>query len=211
MGFDDMERPKFGYMVKLTLNESKPCQIDFENPERSTCILPSNSTKEILRRISSGYSTHYAQSRQTGEEFRSGAPPECRIELCQSETQNTVDESISTVPPISSTNQPMIQIAQQTTPPSIRVADTDIEIPPQVTGFQSTESTPLTKPTQSVKLETLSTPSQELFTYQYLNENTPTSTLQHTQRSDVENFSPHNLYPNGYQNFKPNQKDDHFR
>merc|ERR1719367_655276 len=51
--FADMERPKFGYVVKLMLKEKERCEIDFENPERSTCNLPSNATREGLRRISS--------------------------------------------------------------------------------------------------------------------------------------------------------------
>ena len=58
--------------------ESEPCNIDFENPEKSTCILNSNST-------SNPDSSFYAQNRQTGEEFRSSAPPDCRLNfVCDS-------------------------------------------------------------------------------------------------------------------------------
>ena len=34
----------------------------------------------------------YAQSRQTGEEFRSRAPPSCRIEFCGL-TENNIDDT----------------------------------------------------------------------------------------------------------------------
>ena len=82
--FDDMDRPKFGYRVKIMLKEKEPCQINFENPEQSTCNLTSNADNEGLNRVDTGYYDryYYAQSRQTGEGFRSAAPPDCRIELC---------------------------------------------------------------------------------------------------------------------------------
>ena len=81
--FDDMERPRFGYMMKIMLKENEPCQIDFENPDQTTCNLTSNANSEDLNESSIINSKYYAQSRQTGQDFRSAAPPDCRIELCQ--------------------------------------------------------------------------------------------------------------------------------
>ena len=71
--FADMERPRFGWRAKITLMENEPCEIDAENPERSTCKINSISNNEDDTYL-------YAQSRQTGENFRSAAPPDCRIE-----------------------------------------------------------------------------------------------------------------------------------
>ena len=73
--FEDMERPKFGWRVKVTLMEEEPCIFNTENPELSTCRI--NSTR------TSGSSNNLimdnAQRRQTLEEFRSAAPTDCRI------------------------------------------------------------------------------------------------------------------------------------
>ena len=35
---------------------------------------------------------YYAQSRQTGQDFRSAAPPDCRIELCQDDDVDYYDD-----------------------------------------------------------------------------------------------------------------------
>ena len=35
--FEDMERPRFGWRAKVTLMENEACEINFENPELSTC------------------------------------------------------------------------------------------------------------------------------------------------------------------------------
>merc|ERR1719225_808233 len=72
--FADMERPRFGWRAKVTFMENEPCEIDAENPERSTCRISSISNNEDEANY------YYAQSRQTGENFRSAAPPECRVE-----------------------------------------------------------------------------------------------------------------------------------
>ena len=79
--FDDIDRPKFGYIVKIMLKEKEPCQINFENPEQSTCNQTSNADNEERNRVDTGYWDYHAQSRQTGERFRSAAPPDCRISL----------------------------------------------------------------------------------------------------------------------------------
>ena len=77
--FEDMERPKFGYMVKIMLKEDEPCVLNSENPDENICNLESNQSSE-------GFNgedlNHYAQSRQTAEEFCSAAPPDCRVNVC---------------------------------------------------------------------------------------------------------------------------------
>ena len=70
--FEDMDRPKFGWSVKITLMEEEPCNFNAENPELSTCKI--NST-----RILDSPNFNNAQRRQTLEEFRSAAPTDCRI------------------------------------------------------------------------------------------------------------------------------------
>merc|ERR1712223_1235166 len=72
--FADMKRPRFGWRAKVTFMENEPCEIDSENPERTTCRIKSISNNEDETNY------YYAQSRQTGENFRSAAPPDCRIE-----------------------------------------------------------------------------------------------------------------------------------
>lgn len=73
--FKDMERPKFGWSVKVTLMEDEPCDFNNENPELGTCRLDAvrnNASSSDLNRDN-------AQRRQTLEEFRSAAPTDCRI------------------------------------------------------------------------------------------------------------------------------------
>merc|ERR1712079_360464 len=92
--FHDMERPKFGWRVEITLKENEPCQIDFENPDETTCDLGSNTKNELLNNLDSRYLNILAQSRQTDEGFRSAAPMECRIEFCGVlETSNSEDQT----------------------------------------------------------------------------------------------------------------------
>ena len=74
--FEDMERPKFGWRVKVTLMEDEPCEFDNERPELSTCRL--NSTRNSGLSLSD-LNSDTAQRRQTLEEFRSAAPTDCRI------------------------------------------------------------------------------------------------------------------------------------
>ena len=53
--FDNMERPKFGWRVKVRLMENEPCVVNLENPDLNTCKTKSNSTngadsgKDIFR------------------------------------------------------------------------------------------------------------------------------------------------------------------
>ena len=74
--FEDLERPKFGWRVKVTLKEEEPCDFNIENPSLSTCGVNSNPAS---KKSDSDYLTHFAQNRQTGEGFRSAAPPDCRL------------------------------------------------------------------------------------------------------------------------------------
>ena len=74
--FKDLERPKFGWKVKVILKEDEPCDLNIENPSLSTCGFNSNPAS---KKSDSDYLTHFAQNRQTGEGFRSVAPPDCRL------------------------------------------------------------------------------------------------------------------------------------
>ena len=74
--FQDLERPKFGWRVKITLKEEEPCDLNIENPSLSTCGLNSNPAS---KKYDLDHLTHFAQNRQTGEGFQSAAPPDCRL------------------------------------------------------------------------------------------------------------------------------------
>ena len=76
--FKDLEKPKFGWRVKVILKEEEPCDLNIENPSLSTCGFNSNPAS---KKSDSDYLTHFAQNRQTGEGFRSVAPPDCRLVL----------------------------------------------------------------------------------------------------------------------------------
>ena len=80
--FDDMDRPTFGYSVKIRFLDNEPCEIDFKNPEEITCPSSSSSDSEGRNMLDTRNSRHYAQSRQTGEGFSSAAPPDCRTGSC---------------------------------------------------------------------------------------------------------------------------------
>ena len=82
--FDDMERPKFGWRVKVTLMQNEPCNLNPENPELNTCTLPLKTNNET----DSDLNSNNAQRRQTGEQFRSAAPLDCRIKfVCDANNQ----------------------------------------------------------------------------------------------------------------------------
>ena len=59
--------------MKVELMEREACDPSFENPSLPPCILNSNPD-------GAADAYYHAQRRQTGEEFRSAAPPDCRIE-----------------------------------------------------------------------------------------------------------------------------------
>ena len=87
--FADMERPKFGWRVKVTVMQDEPCDLNPENPELNTCTLP----LKINNETDIGLNSNNAQRRQTGEQFRSSAPLDCRIRfVC--DANNQVDANI---------------------------------------------------------------------------------------------------------------------
>ena len=87
--FIDINRPKFGWRVKIRLREDEPCDLNIKNPELSTCILSSNQDTGLLN---NNNLNHYAQNRQTGEGFRSAAPPDCRYQyICDDGTNQAED------------------------------------------------------------------------------------------------------------------------
>ena len=69
--FDFMEEPLYGFRVSVT-QEIECSQL---GPD---CGIPSNSTV-----IDNLLNNQFAESRQTGEDFSSEAPPDCRIVLCR--------------------------------------------------------------------------------------------------------------------------------
>ena len=87
--FADMERPKFGWRVKVTVMQDEPCDLNPENPELNTCTLP----LKINNETDSGLNSNNAQRRQTGEQFRSSAPLDCRLRYVCDEN-NQVDANI---------------------------------------------------------------------------------------------------------------------
>ena len=85
--FDDLEEPTYGFRAKVTLVENSPCVLG------STCR-GSPTSNSFSARSDEGswndvtdddvdyYSTDDVIERQTGEEFFSEAPPDCRV-TCQ--------------------------------------------------------------------------------------------------------------------------------
>jgi len=69
--FDFMEEPLYGFRVNVT----QEIECSRLGPD---CGMPSNSTV-----IDNLIDNQFAESRQTGEEFSSEAPPDCRIVLCR--------------------------------------------------------------------------------------------------------------------------------
>ena len=66
--------------------EEERCNLDLDNPELSTCILTSGNNGGGLG--NAGLDNRFAQSRQTGEQFRSAAPPDCRYRyICDENDQ----------------------------------------------------------------------------------------------------------------------------
>ena len=153
--FDDMERPKFGWRVKVTLTQNEPCDFNPENPELNTCILPSNHRNET--------NSDNAQRRQTLEQFRSAAPPDCRITyICDANNQleatnlgNNDNTSIPTMSPtISSTLSPT-----PSTTPSPMPSPT---LTPTPSSSPTISPRPSTSPTLSLTLSTDLSTTQSL-------------------------------------------------
>ena len=164
--FDDMERPKFGYRVKLMLKEKEPCDYDFKNPDQSTCILPSNTN---VKRIGTGTLKSYAQSRQTGEEFSSAAPTDCRINfICDSiPTTAATAPTLTTTAQTPNTNteistQATPQTTQPTPVPAIRIADADSQTNSQLTTETPTQAAPSTSQPSQVTAKGIAEISAQL-------------------------------------------------
>ena len=184
--FADMERPKFGWRVKVTLIENEPCDFNPENPELNTCTLPSNHRNET--------NSDNAQRRQTLEQFRSAAPPDCRIRfVCDANNQleatdlrSNDNTSIPTSSPtISSTLSPTPSaIISPTLPPTPSLSPT-ISPRPSTSPTMSPTSSPTLSPdlstTQSILPLYTSSPTPLPHIYSY-----------HVPKSkwDYTNFKP---------------------
>ena len=70
------ELPIFGFRTRVTLVDMQPCALDVE------CDPQGNKLVDVIGEGESGdEGVPLAQERQTGEEFQSEGPPECRTEL----------------------------------------------------------------------------------------------------------------------------------
>ncbi len=78
--FDDLEEPTYGFRAKVSLVENSPCILG------STCRGSPTSDYFSARSDEGSWHNYYptddAIERQTGEEFFSEAPPDCRL-ACQ--------------------------------------------------------------------------------------------------------------------------------
>ena len=126
----DVERPKFGWRIRVSLKENEPCNLDLDNPELSTCILTSGNNGTV------------AQSRQTGEQFRSAAPPDCRYRYICGENNQAQGTTPNAVQPIDDqanlapfeTNQ-----VQANPAPANPVDAPSIQLPPQENAAQAND------------------------------------------------------------------------
>ena len=161
--FEDMERPKFGWSVKVTLTENEPCDFNPENPELNTCTLLSNNTNKT--------NSDSAQRRQTLEQFRSSAPPDCRIRFVCDENneveadvdsnnnENTPQPTTSTVlPPTSSPTPP-------STPSSMLPPTPSLSPILSPTSSSTTSPTPSSSPSLSPSPTLSSTTSTYIYSY----------------------------------------------
>ena len=188
--FADMERPKFGWRVRVSFKEDEPCNLDLDNPELSTCILTSGNNGDLLGGLgNAGLANPVAQSRQTGEQFRSGAPPDCRYRyICgennqvQSNTGNAaqpIDDQANLAP--LETNQVQANPAPADTAPN--------QLPPQENPTQANNVQANIAPlegTQETQGNTIQAPSADATPSQ---EN-PAPTLQETPSTVLDILSP---------------------
>ena len=99
--FADMERPKFGWRVRVSFKEDEPCNLNLDNPESSTCLLTSGNNGDLLGGLrNAGVANPVAQSRQTGEQFRSAAPPDCRYRYICGENNQAQGNTPNAAQPI---------------------------------------------------------------------------------------------------------------
>ena len=66
----------FGWSVKVNLFKDMQCSFSEDAPEDERCIVTNNTETNMLIDL------QRAQRRQTGENFRSAAPPDCRVSTC---------------------------------------------------------------------------------------------------------------------------------
>lgn len=122
--FADMERPKFGWRVKVTVMQDEPCDLNPENPELKTCTLPLKVNNET----DSGLNINNAQRRQTLEQFRSAAPLDCRITyVCDENNQvdaNILNNNENQLPPTLSPTLSTTLSPSTSTIPSLRQSPT---------------------------------------------------------------------------------------
>ena len=148
--FQDMERPKFGWRVKVTVMQDEPCDLNPENPELNTCTLP----LKINNETDSDLNSSNAQRRQTGEQFRSAAPPDCRIRfVCDANNQvdaNLLNNIENTPPPTPSS---ATLSTTTSTIPSLRLPPTlSATLSPVPSLRQSTTLSPTFSPMPSPTL-----------------------------------------------------------
>ena len=185
--FNDMERPKFGWSVKVTLTENEPCDLNPDNPELNTCFSTSNQNNDTVN----PFSINNAQRRQTLEQFRSAAPPDCRIiYICDANNQveatdlrNNDNTSIPTTSPTISSASPTLS---PTPSPSLSPSPPPSPSPPSTLSPKSS-TTP--SPTLSTTQTTTQSPTP-LYTL-------PPTTLPHIYSYHV----PKSNWE--YTNFKP--------
>merc|ERR1711956_140996 len=138
--FADMERPKFGWRVRITFKEDEPCNLDLDNPELSTCILTSGNNGDLLGGLrNAGLANPVAQSRQTGEQFRSAAPADCRYRYICGENNQAQGNTPNAAQPIDDqANLAPFETNQlQANPAPPNPADAaPIQLPPQANTIQ---------------------------------------------------------------------------
>ena len=68
--------PIFGFRTRVALVDMQPCALDVE------CDQGGNKLVDVIGDDDEAtFGTPFAEERQTGEEFQSEGPPECRTEL----------------------------------------------------------------------------------------------------------------------------------
>jgi len=76
--FEDLERPKFGWRVKVTLAEKETCDITLKDQNQVPCKVDSISNGKFG-------SNYYSQRRQSGDGLISATAPNCNVEyVCDS-------------------------------------------------------------------------------------------------------------------------------
>ena len=155
--FKDMERPKFGWRVKVTLMQNEPCDSNLENPELNTCT----STSSHINETESSLNTNNAQRRQTLEQFRSSARPDCRIRfVCDANDQVEADVDLnnnenSPLPTTSTVLQPTSSPTPPSTPSST-VPPTPLSTP---SSFLPPTPSPTLSPTSSSTIPPTTSPT----------------------------------------------------